>query len=402
MPMSIPFIIVLLCLAAFLLWYSFRPAPREIDRRHVEALVTGMDEDNGAKYYLMAWLAFGKSLGHSQFMAVRHYYHDPEKRADHEEPDFRDNIPQLEEIINNNADGFQLIREGSTKPYFEFPPEPRINNWYAEIVRDITNFMVVRSAVAIEKKDSDNAVEADLEMLRFATGISQNKHIGKSPFSSFAFADHSILNIEKIANLHLRRHVRHVDDLGLCQRLIRELLKLKERRASARELMEKNVLSQTTPTKSVFQWLVRPFLPRAAKQFLNDLEDASQQQLDNVDKSFREIAKSLDSQPYPFNRMFQGNPIYGITRGEADCRATIIVAALRAYLLMKGSYPEGLEELESIVPDHVLIDPFPEQPFRYKKMSEDYLLYSVGPDLLDDGGKEMDPHSAEVDGDIVY
>ena len=32
-------------------------------------------------------------------------------------------------------------------------------------------------------------------------------------------------------------------------------------------------------------------------------------------------------------------------------------------------------------------DPFPELPFRYERQDGSFYLYSIGPDLRDDGGK---------------
>ncbi|MEO7715428.1 MAG: hypothetical protein ABIY70_04460 [Capsulimonas sp.] len=65
--------------------------------------------------------------------------------------------------------------------------------------------------------------------------------------------------------------------------------------------------------------------------------------------------------------------------------------ALRAYKFQHGSYPETLgaltPDLETAIPD----DPFaPGKPFHYQKTANSYVLYSVGPDGVDDGGKAID------------
>jgi hypothetical protein len=40
-------------------------------------------------------------------------------------------------------------------------------------------------------------------------------------------------------------------------------------------------------------------------------------------------------------------------------------------------------------------DPFNDQPLRYRKLTKGYIVYSLGPDFTDDGGKEKAPHAPE-------
>jgi hypothetical protein len=66
--------------------------------------------------------------------------------------------------------------------------------------------------------------------------------------------------------------------------------------------------------------------------------------------------------------------------------------ALRAYFLKKGTYPATLQELVST---HYLqtlpTDSFAKDgKFRYRKQGKNYLLYSVGPDGVDDSGKPIE------------
>jgi hypothetical protein len=81
---------------------------------------------------------------------------------------------------------------------------------------------------------------------------------------------------------------------------------------------------------------------------------------------------------------------------ECDTQNDLLLAALalRAYRVEKGVYPTRLDELVtdgylSRVPD----DPFapPGMPLRYRRLpgGSKYLLYSIGPDGKDDGGKPV-------------
>ncbi|MEN6641267.1 MAG: hypothetical protein ABFE08_02340 [Armatimonadia bacterium] len=77
--------------------------------------------------------------------------------------------------------------------------------------------------------------------------------------------------------------------------------------------------------------------------------------------------------------------------------------AVRAYLLETGRLPESLTALVPGYLPAVPADPFGEGPLRAKAATNSLLIYSVGPDGVDDGGK---PHkeqftSRESKGDIV-
>lgn len=65
----------------------------------------------------------------------------------------------------------------------------------------------------------------------------------------------------------------------------------------------------------------------------------------------------------------------------------VIQLAIQAYHLERGELPKRLDDL---VPAHLAsipLDPFTNQPPIYRPEGGHYLLYSVGPDRTDDGGK---------------
>jgi hypothetical protein len=65
--------------------------------------------------------------------------------------------------------------------------------------------------------------------------------------------------------------------------------------------------------------------------------------------------------------------------------------AVERYRLARGALPEMLRDLvPRYIPD-VPLDPFDGKPLRYKHLERGYVVYSVGPDGTDDGGKEPLP-----------
>jgi hypothetical protein len=85
----------------------------------------------------------------------------------------------------------------------------------------------------------------------------------------------------------------------------------------------------------------------------------------------------------------------GAAVAEAERRILITAIALERYRVKNGLYPQTLA---SLTPEF-LKAPMPDfmdgQPLRYRPTSSGhFLLYSVGPDCVDDGGKQPPPGSA--------
>ncbi len=75
---------------------------------------------------------------------------------------------------------------------------------------------------------------------------------------------------------------------------------------------------------------------------------------------------------------------------EALSRMLLIELALRAYRLDRGAYPATLGQLVPAYLPDVPLDPFSNgQTLRYRLSRGRYLLYSVGPDAVDNGGQPV-------------
>ena len=86
----------------------------------------------------------------------------------------------------------------------------------------------------------------------------------------------------------------------------------------------------------------------------------------------------------------------GALKGFSRTRAAIVAIALERWRLAHaGQLPASLFEL---VPDYlpaVPADPYDDQPLRYRKLPRGYVVYSIGPDFTDDGGKEQSAERKE-------
>ena len=80
-----------------------------------------------------------------------------------------------------------------------------------------------------------------------------------------------------------------------------------------------------------------------------------------------------------------------VVANETQNGLLLVTFALRAFRLENGRYPASLAELAPSYLKKLPEDPFAAQgTFKYKRMGNSYVLYSVGPDGTDDSGTPID------------
>lgn len=92
-----------------------------------------------------------------------------------------------------------------------------------------------------------------------------------------------------------------------------------------------------------------------------------------------------------------------IAHGRARMDALLTTLALLKYRQDKDKFPKDLQEL--LVTDYLSqlpIDPYSDGPLVYKQTGDDFLLYSLGEDFDDDGGKYSNWGQDEQGGDYVF
>jgi hypothetical protein len=89
---------------------------------------------------------------------------------------------------------------------------------------------------------------------------------------------------------------------------------------------------------------------------------------------------------------YDNENIHGLyLRLLADRRGTRLLIALRRYKSRTGSWPRRLDDIRANVPKEALLDPYSRgRPFVYRATGESPLLYSTGPNQLDQLGQGDD------------
>jgi hypothetical protein len=88
---------------------------------------------------------------------------------------------------------------------------------------------------------------------------------------------------------------------------------------------------------------------------------------------------------------------------EENVARTQVFLALQACKERFGGYPASIQELKTRLGWKLPKDPFSDKDFIYRRQAKGFILYSVGPDMKDDGGRPVPDDSMDLDskGDSV-
>jgi hypothetical protein len=110
-----------------------------------------------------------------------------------------------------------------------------------------------------------------------------------------------------------------------------------------------------------------------------------------------ELAKAIAREDMGgfMGRLLSALLVRGLTFEAADLVETQealgqLAFSLAAYRADHGTYPDSLGALVPKYARRVSSDPFTEQPLRYRREGSGFLLYSVGQNGVDDGGRTVD------------
>ena len=147
--------------------------------------------------------------------------------------------------------------------------------------------------------------------------------------------------------------------------------------------------------RSLGLWIIRPLLKRDVRQALPSFEFLETQAKVPYYQS-RDVLRARDRQLkerpwYAFLSNMMISDSEAAFMKEAMLEATMLTSraglACRLYQSRTGRYPESLEELVPGILAEVPIDPFTGKPLVYRREGEGFIVYSLGSNQKDDGGR---------------
>ncbi len=125
--------------------------------------------------------------------------------------------------------------------------------------------------------------------------------------------------------------------------------------------------------------------------FFMILADTPQQQKE-MKEELQSYFKDLDAKDssvfFPTSNHYIAGSIRAYYRIAAKHHNLLLAAAIQAYRMEYKDFPESLNDLIPKYLSELPVDPFRNfEPVTYLKKENDFLLYSIGPDLIDQKGK---------------
>jgi len=413
-------IIVLFCLFTVTFQWYFNPSrlPQKSDEEIIEECIANLGRNNGAKYYLMACLRLADSLDDDAILELLESVM---------ENGWQEEYPDLERYIGENGPALELVREGAKQEFCSIPIAESFSDTssmlYLSGFRHIARLLIAEAKLFEKNAEYDRAAETYTTLLRFAASISSGTII--HTFVGIA--------IERWAYKAMGPYLTELKEEKICESLLAKLLDIENNRAQLTELLRDEFSHEREMNKSLEkEWLyfrdttVNPTVidyfvdtTRKAGGYLlvrlymfkskRAMEEFHELILEASERSYPEIFSSNLKDKIPDDKVVQilFGPIYKgiftIGKGDVIRRGNIIKLALHLHLLRNGVYPDTLVELVPIVPAEILKDPFSTESFIYMRTDSGYVLYGVGPDMDDDGGREIEPpYSLDNDGDMVF
>jgi hypothetical protein len=92
----------------------------------------------------------------------------------------------------------------------------------------------------------------------------------------------------------------------------------------------------------------------------------------------------------------------GSWRNQAYLRCAIVAVAVERYRLAHGTWPDSLTSLVPEFLSKVPLDPYDAKPLRYRRLEDGVVIYSIGPDEEDNGGKLDREHPIKSGTDLGF
>ena len=146
------------------------------------------------------------------------------------------------------------------------------------------------------------------------------------------------------------------------------------------------IYEQLNPSLLLYRWS-RPSTEKRARQFFEKVDYQSPFER-NKDQQITNEEITLFYNPMSdFWRPSWNTLIELCYKQKTRFRAVVTILALERWKIVKGIYPENLNDLVSAeYLKELPMDPYSDKPLVYKKTADGFLLYSISHNFIDDGG----------------
>ncbi|MCE5324057.1 MAG: hypothetical protein ABFD46_06110 [Armatimonadota bacterium] len=323
--------------------------------------------------------------------------------AAYENPKGKQTLTEWKQILDDNAEAFKTLRKGFSFEYRQpmqtwtvgtWPPFPKFRN--------MGRLLKLDGRLKAALGDWKGSMDSYLDVVEFSIDI----HKGGNDFSLLVGTSIRSLVAQDIWDSAKKLNRAEAKAAA------RRLEKLMAGKPDFTEVLENCSLStqvEMMPILESSDW--RKYVPMIAlndrtdwkdrarlltctkSQVLNNYKNFMDQYIDSVSKgSYTAHIKVTPNYPYGKEMVDLYDRIWFDYTYKTEARNALLLVslALQAYHSDHGNYPSRLQDLVPAYLSTIPKDPFnTKRPLIYKKTAKGYLLYSVGPDGVDNGGNPV-------------
>jgi len=316
-------------------------------------------------------------------------------------------------LINENQKAIDLIHKGSQKPYAKAVMDESKIDFSAPVpnflfIQVLSKIMVAQGKKFESEGNVKDAIRNYIDVIKFGKGI------GHSPFLIGKLID---IAVETIGYKALVSALLHYElwTVPLTE-LQGELAEMEKRTKPISDtfwnehLMFVNTIEKQARGEMKADGTSALYLRLNKDRIIENNTKFWKAFVENLKKPYAEMIKfdptAMINEMDAMNRMLVPNYLEASTRdftAQVWEKAAQIIVALKISKARTNAYPPSLGQIKSTT-QNIPIDPFSNTDFKYMPANSSFILYSIGPDIVDERGQNIyDPtNGTRSSGDIVF
>jgi len=313
---------------------------------------------------------------------------------------------KIEALIEKNRKVMELILEASTRKCFLYgdlsksPLERKLPDYTLMI--QATRLLIVDSILKAEKGQTEEAGEQILKGLAFAR-LSHEEPVLISYLVSMANARMLVYNLNRIISgkelsaAALTRIIESLDAESWRKGMVRSFEAEKRFSLETYNLLLRGEILSGVNSKlwdRIYYWIIRPVLKSEVIWLSEHYEEMIQTAQEPFYRNEKAQLGSSSEIKIPAKYKLAGlllPHLYTVILKEATLEAFLEAAragtAGHIYRIQRGHFPEKIADLVPEILKKEPIDPFTGQPLIYRLKNNTFIIYSVGSNKKDDGGR---------------
>jgi len=320
-------------------------------------------------------------------------------------------VPLVAALLSANSEALAALKKGIMEgEYYHSPPGVSLNDPLAHLksFRYLARLMRAEALVLQSKGETRGALADALGTMKMAWDMSSSSNLPGAL---------SATTVSFVAESSLQYLLCGVRDPAVCREAVESLEELRPAQPDYSRLVRRELDLLAS----------EPELLRDSAEEGSYLDGLSSDELAEKVSKLRGLLEPLADTanlPYPeFAALtvpeVQGDPVLRkiaddfwllhkrnvaeMRKVEARVVGCEIVAGLKLYHLETGGFPESLGELVPAYLRDLPVDPYSGEAFRYSRTDTGARIYSIGPDLKDDLGRDgLRTGSGTMDGDFAF